>query len=248
MAVNGEKLVFRTGRELYLTNLLIDSHAEIYTPGNGQKVGEYFKVGNDFVVLQYQNSGDLRQLLNNNYRSIYYFKQELSNWKCREFEIEAQDFDVLMDICSNHNLYVELNKIKYSRGVVHFECYFRDTLICTVTIDLIQNKAVEIRSCNVAPELINDVYKFFGNCKYTGNVHTIVFLNGNRVIFDNKAEMLDMTRKVYFYECIKGKDRGKLFNDINSVSKGLTLKKYILHRDYNRYYVEPTSSVIEIHD
>lgn len=65
-----------------------------YIPDNGQKVGEYFKSGNDFVVVQYQSSGDLRQLLNNNYRSIYYSRRELSNWICYEFGIETKDFGV----------------------------------------------------------------------------------------------------------------------------------------------------------
>lgn len=244
MRVDGEKLIYRSDRELYSMEFSLNPYAEVYTPGNGQKVAEYFKKGNDTLIIQYQNSGDFRQLLNNRNRGKYFSEHLFSDWTCVEFGISASKFSDLMDICLNHNQSVLLDMITYNRGVIHFERYYNGSLFCVATVDIIRGWVVEIRTFDISADDISEVYKFFGSCKHTGNVHSVVFLNGNRIIFDNKAEMLDMTHKWYFYECIKGSNRGRLFNDINNIPKGTSLKKYKLHRDYNRYYVEPTCDIV----
>ena len=174
--VKGDRLVFISNGEFVYGISHVYKSGDIYTPGNGHKVGSWYYAEGQLNVSFAENSGDLRQLVDNllpYYGTFNIVTKEVTSVRWRvagKNDVYNTFVELIYSLTDEggHNIKIE--------GI--YNLYRKEKIVCNVKYDKIRNRVVEIKLFGMSAESINEVFNYFGNCKFTGNVNTIAVTNG----------------------------------------------------------------------
>ena len=175
--VKGDRLIFvSNGEFVYGMSYRYSKSGDIYTPGNGHKVGSWYYVEGQLNVSFAENSGDLRQLVDNllpYYGTFNIVTKEVTSVRWRvagKNDVYNTFVELIYSLTDEggHNIKIE--------GI--YNLYGKEKIVCNVKYDKIRNRVVEIKLFGMSADSINEVFNYFGNCKFTGNVNTIAVTNG----------------------------------------------------------------------
>lgn len=173
--VRGRKLIFVSNGE-FVYDIRYTESGEIYTPGNSYKVGSWGRTNGNLDITFNENSGDLRQLTNNILPYAGYFNiatKELNivQWRRCNTKKRYNSFAELIN--SLRSVGKDVIKVE---GI--YNMYGDQKIVCEVWYDGSIKRVKEIKLHGISAESINEVFNYFGNCKFTGNVNTIAVTNG----------------------------------------------------------------------
>ena len=176
--VCGQKLIFVSNNKFAFN--MDANKGVIFSPGNGHTVGYWNHINGELHIGFYENSGDLRQLVNNIFPYLYHFNIKTKRVTEIKYRIKGRnELKKFAEIMSFDIME------KRREGIVVIEGVYADKVVCLIEYDGSEEKIETIDLCGVSAETVNDVFKFFGNCKYTGNVRSTAITDGVKTEFGN---------------------------------------------------------------
>lgn len=175
--VRGRKLIFVSNGE-FVYDIRYTESGDIYTPGNGHNVGSWGYADGQLYINFVENSGDLRQLANN---LLPYYG---------EFNIVTKEVNgVCWRIAGRNTVYKSFAEMVYnstrsnSRHIIEiiegiYNIYGKEKVVCNIMYNRIEGRVVGVKLLGMSAESINEVFEYFGTCKFTGNVNNIAVTDG----------------------------------------------------------------------
>ena len=175
--VMGRKLIFVSNGE-FVYDIRHTESGDIYTPGNGHNVGSWGYADGQLYINFVENSGDLRQLANN---LLPYYG---------EFNIVTKEVNgVRWRIAGRNTVYKSFAEMVYnstrsnSRHIIEiiegiYNIYGKEKVVCNIMYNRVEGRVVGVKLLGMSAESINEVFEYFGTCKFTGNVNNIAVTDG----------------------------------------------------------------------
>ena len=175
--VRGRKLIFVSNGE-FVYDIRHTESGEIYTPGNGHNVGSWGYADGQLYINFVENSGDLRQLANNllpYYGAFNIVTKEVNRvrWRIAGRNTAYNSFAEMVYNSKRSN---SRHIIEIIEGI--YNIYGKEKVVCNIMYNRVEGRVVGVKLLGISAESINEVFNYFGNCKFTGNVNTIAVTNG----------------------------------------------------------------------